>query len=241
MHIHLPKVLHNWREVAGEIGIIVVGILIALFLEQLVQGWEWREKVRAADEAMREELMFDNGPQIYQRAAMHPCIVARLDAVRAAVESGKDRDEIGRLIDGYWVQHQTFDKLAHDNATAVGVFEHMRPERLKAFTYAYVGIPLMDRTNAQEAVDVGRLHAFRRSGGAVSDEEADRLLVAIEALRNDDRIMWLAAKWTIPQIRKLGQLDPERTRSMMANARRHYGGCVKDLPSDFPTSLSPEG
>jgi hypothetical protein len=35
MHVHLPKALHNWRELAREIAIIVVGVFIALFFEQL--------------------------------------------------------------------------------------------------------------------------------------------------------------------------------------------------------------
>jgi hypothetical protein len=30
MHFHLPKPLHGWRAFAGEVGIIVVGVLIAL-------------------------------------------------------------------------------------------------------------------------------------------------------------------------------------------------------------------
>ena len=30
MHFHLPKPLHGWREFAGEVGVIVLGVLIAL-------------------------------------------------------------------------------------------------------------------------------------------------------------------------------------------------------------------
>jgi len=30
MHFRLPKPLHGWREFAGEVGIIVIGVLIAL-------------------------------------------------------------------------------------------------------------------------------------------------------------------------------------------------------------------
>jgi uncharacterized membrane protein YraQ (UPF0718 family) len=29
MHFHLPKPLHGWREFKGEVGIIVLGVLIA--------------------------------------------------------------------------------------------------------------------------------------------------------------------------------------------------------------------
>ena len=37
MHFHLPKPLHGWREFSGEVGIIVVGVLIALAAEQVVE------------------------------------------------------------------------------------------------------------------------------------------------------------------------------------------------------------
>jgi hypothetical protein len=37
MHFHLPKPLHRWRAFAGEVGIIVLGVLIALGAEQVAQ------------------------------------------------------------------------------------------------------------------------------------------------------------------------------------------------------------
>jgi hypothetical protein len=37
MHIHRPKPLHGWRGVSLEIGIIVVGIVIAICLDQAVE------------------------------------------------------------------------------------------------------------------------------------------------------------------------------------------------------------
>ena len=52
MRFHLPKPLHGWREFAGEVGIIVLGVLIALGAQQIVQnvhdGEVKRETVRAA-------------------------------------------------------------------------------------------------------------------------------------------------------------------------------------------------
>ena len=30
MYVQLPKPLHGWRQFAGEVGIIVLGVLIAL-------------------------------------------------------------------------------------------------------------------------------------------------------------------------------------------------------------------
>ena len=37
MHVHLPKPFHGWREFIGEVGIIVIGVLIALSAEQFVE------------------------------------------------------------------------------------------------------------------------------------------------------------------------------------------------------------
>ena len=56
MHFHLPKPLHGWREFAGEVGIIVVGVLIALAFEQVVQSIHDRLVADQARDAIRAEV-----------------------------------------------------------------------------------------------------------------------------------------------------------------------------------------
>src|SRR5512142_2184012 len=97
MHIHLPKPLHGWREFAGEVGIIVIGVLIALGAEQMVESWQWREKVGRAEAAMRLELAQDDGPQAYGRLAIGTC----LDQQIARIHDGAGRvpaDQLRRWI-----------------------------------------------------------------------------------------------------------------------------------------------
>jgi len=55
MHFHLPKPLHGWREFAGEVGIIVIGVLIALGAEQLVERLHHHSQVHGAIEKLRAE------------------------------------------------------------------------------------------------------------------------------------------------------------------------------------------
>lgn len=38
MHFHLPQPLHGWREFAGKVGVTVLGLLIAIGLEQTVES-----------------------------------------------------------------------------------------------------------------------------------------------------------------------------------------------------------
>jgi large-conductance mechanosensitive channel len=46
--VHLPKPLHGWRAFAGEVGIIVLGVLIALAFGQIVQSFDDRSNAEQA-------------------------------------------------------------------------------------------------------------------------------------------------------------------------------------------------
>ena len=55
MHIHLPKPLHGWREFVGEVGIIVIGVLIALGAEQTIEALHHRSQVHDAIDKLHAE------------------------------------------------------------------------------------------------------------------------------------------------------------------------------------------
>jgi hypothetical protein len=224
----------NWRENAREIGIVVIGVFIALVAQQLTDDWQWRQKTSSATAAMRRELLWDDGPQIYHRAIIHPCAVARLDAIRAAVESGGSRAEVRKLIDSYGLSFFTYDSAAHDAAIAADAFTHMSAEETATFANIYPSMPVFNQTSVKEAADIAQLRALNRSGGPLSAAEADATLGRVEALRNDERVMFGGAKWVIPNLRQLGPLDAERRAEFLRVAREQYGDCVKDLPANWP-------
>jgi hypothetical protein len=80
MHLHLPKPLHGWRAFAGEVGIIVIGVLIALSAEQMVQSFHDRREVGELRSALRAELA-DNRARWEHVRNSDPCTVQRLDAL----------------------------------------------------------------------------------------------------------------------------------------------------------------
>jgi len=82
MHFRLPKPLHGWREFAGEVGIIVVGVLIALAAEQLVEEIHWEAETKAARNALLSEAR-DNLDAANFRAMQQPCVERRLDEIAA--------------------------------------------------------------------------------------------------------------------------------------------------------------
>jgi hypothetical protein len=77
MNFHLPKPLHGWREFAGEVGIIVVGVLIALGAEQVVEEVHWRHTIAAEREALHSDVegMWD---AMSARVVIQKCVDNRL-------------------------------------------------------------------------------------------------------------------------------------------------------------------
>lgn len=109
MLFHLPKPMHGWREFAGEVGIIVVGVLIALSAEQLVEAAHWREEGRTFREAVDHELGRSIG--IYAGVtAQRPCVDRNLrDLERLLSDSAAGRqDKLLRPIGRAFFQSQYF-------------------------------------------------------------------------------------------------------------------------------------
>jgi hypothetical protein len=80
MHFHLPKPLHGWRAFAGEVGIIVLGVLIALAAEQSVEVLHERSQVEQIRTALRAELADTRARWEFMRAA-DVCETQRLNAL----------------------------------------------------------------------------------------------------------------------------------------------------------------
>ena len=77
MHIHKPKAAHSLREFVSEIGVIVVGILIALSGEQLVESLHWRHDMEVMRQSLRGEIE-NNLTTAAQRVMISPCFRARI-------------------------------------------------------------------------------------------------------------------------------------------------------------------
>lgn len=85
MEIHRPKPVHSWRELLTEIGVVVVGVCIALTAEQAVEWMHWRNQVADAQQAIATE-MASNLQGAIVRLKEQACVERRLD-------------ELGKILD----------------------------------------------------------------------------------------------------------------------------------------------
>jgi len=77
MRLRLFKPLRGWRQIGGEVGIIVVGVLIAIGAEQVVNIYNQRSELRELRTAVDNEIAYGLGTY-NARLDQDACLEARL-------------------------------------------------------------------------------------------------------------------------------------------------------------------
>jgi len=182
MHVHLPKPMHGWRAFAGEVGIIVLGVLIALAADALIERSNWRQKVRLADTNMRVEIE-RNRTNAAQYTILQPCADRVLDRMTADLVAGNTADlqKLHKIGEPFVTEPWT--ATAWEAAVAGQIGEHMDASRFLNYAEAFRRSAMMTdmqfrlRDNYAAAM-VGRFGLKEPS--AVPGE-----VVAAETLRRD--------------------------------------------------------
>ena len=193
MHVHLPKPLHGWRALVGEVGIIVIGVLIALGAEQVIEHWSWSNRVREAEASMTKELGEDDGPQAYARISLSRCIDRQLERTQSALLDERDHSAAFVPPQLSTPPFRTWDSQAWQAAVSSGVTNHMGTERMYAWGGPYSIIGGMDQAALRENQDWSELEAIATLRPHPSEAERERILAAIARARHDNRFMtWIA-------------------------------------------------
>lgn len=241
MEVHLPKPLHGWREFLGEVGIIVLGVLIALGAEQVAEHLHQRSQLREAEDAMTSELRDDNLPQAFTRTVVYNCYSSQLDAIEKAVASG-DRDKFLALANNYKPVFRTWDDEAWKAALASQVLVNTGSKRMIGWSASYILVALLSQSAKEESEELPRLQARLSGDGPISAAQQDRLFQAIADLRRQNRGMALSSLVLIGVAGQRGMtLAPATKRALLGEARAKYGACVEQLSPEklnFHSQLS---
>jgi hypothetical protein len=91
MHFPTWRPVNGWRAFAGEVGIIVLGVVIALLLGAMANEIGWRIEVAKAREQIRDELSF-NFELLDRKERRARCVAKQLDEIGALmVEASRTR------------------------------------------------------------------------------------------------------------------------------------------------------
>lgn len=229
MEIHKPKPVHSWRELLTEIGVIVIGVAVALAAEQLVESLHWHEKIKDARRAMTVELRDDDGPQAYIRLALTPCFNTLYDNIQNAIVANRSRAEIERLTTQIKQANVTWDSVAWNTLQSSDVASHMSPDELRKWSSSYIRVPALDIVNRQENEAVVALQPSGLTGEHLTSGEAETMLAAIKRLRDTIRLMALHSKSLLSGMKQAGvTLTSEQKQHMQRDFRKIFGECVID-------------
>jgi hypothetical protein len=249
MHFHLPKPLHGWREFVGEVGIIVIGVLIALAFEAVVEDLHWRRQVRQSDEAFKDEL---GNASLFadERIMIQPCLTGRLAAIAAQLNAPGDQwrampenftggAAYYRNVLPVVYRPPTRDPVIDSwtNALANGTVNHVPAERRGTLAAAYDNVRALLDYQREEEIAEAKLGPLGTDRSLSGDSRLEILQVVSDldrinnALRRDSQELI----GNVQQLRfhyDRNELEKYR-RSLLDQQRGYRGKCVRDVRLDL--------
>ena len=168
MHFHLPKSLHGWRAFVGEVGIIVLGVLIALGAEQVVENWQWHRKASRATELLQHEIA-DEYVDAWEAAITAPCVDRQLLGLETRLTTADGRFESAPSYAGTFgdVTFRAPSRVWSDDVwrsvVSDGVASHLPRDLRFQLGRFYAQIEFMRNDNRATDLISWRLRALARS------------------------------------------------------------------------------
>jgi hypothetical protein len=203
MHFHLPKPLHGWREFTGEVGIIVIGVMIALGAEQVVErihdgniAVETRRTIKAEFDSDLTSLAL--------RSMAEPCIDRRLKTLRSIVA---DWETKGHFVTPQWVAQTPSLDLSlprYEAAVSAGRLALLPSEEQYHIGAIANGIREFEKIQGDERIVWGRLRLLQAGSQALSTSDRTVILTALQDASTLDYLARIAVRQQLPFAKDAG-------------------------------------
>ncbi len=205
MRVQLPEPLHGWRQFAGEVGIIVLGVLIALGAQQLAQNIQQRSDAADARRAVRGELEA-NMARLSSRAALKHCVENRMEEIQALLDKAARNPSI--TTPG-WVgrpQYWSMQTVRWEAVSQGGRAALMPPDELADYGALYSWMGSINGVMTTEQADWARLRTLEHMS-ALSPEMIFDLNATLQDARYSN---WRIKRWMM-------QMEPTETKLGLRN------------------------
>lgn len=216
MHVHKPKPAHGLREFLSEIAIIVIGVLIAIGIEQAVEAWHWAHQVESARAALKRE-MSETDKFFVMRVATEQCREARVNELGRVVEMVA-RHEPAPIVRPFVMIGNAMNDSDWENYRASQVLTHFdQDERSKLgfyfFQFKNLYYFLTEEIAAQDVIET-LIGDPSRLGPA----DVAALRVAIQRARRANALLAVISRDQIRIAREMGLPIPQPDAARLASA-----------------------
>jgi hypothetical protein len=244
MHFHLPKPLHGWREFAGEVGIIVVGVMIALSAEQVVETIHAHREAAAAEQRIRQELADDSALEV-ERVAVGPCLTQRGRIAQQLAAGTTDwsgmlfplmPERPMALREIYHIPSRSWVTDAYHEALARGDLNSLDAARRGQLASLYNQIGALGDRNETEQQLTTTL-APLQFNRPLSDAERNQMIATLARLDTINGLIILVSRQNFEGVHDLGYAvdrselfnhlgTADSWDEELAGLRKRYGNCV---------------
>ena len=133
---HHPPAVRNWAEFLREIGVVVIGVLLALGAGQLVESFHWRNEVEVERRALLSEVR-DNLSVAAYRQSEQRCIDVRLAQISEVFRRHAQKQPLGLKRPVARPPLWTATTGSWDIAVSGQALGHMSQEEKLAFSDAF--------------------------------------------------------------------------------------------------------
>jgi hypothetical protein len=237
---------HGWNTVAWDLGIVTVGVLIALGAQQAVESVHSHASARQAEHAIQAELARQEVDAM-ERLAVQPCLSGQLKAlatklsaflgglwqgVPMIVNQKTDRDAQQRaVIAAYRAPERLWVGEAWQTARSNGSLDSLPDATVSTYAQEYNRGDRILALQMQENEPAASLAPLAIDGPISADERAS-LLGAIAAVDRANAGMAYQARYLVAELRPpltevpAAKIDRD-VAAMVADERRFRGTCVE--------------
>ena len=177
MKIPAFKPIHGWRTFWGEVGIIVVGVLIALAAQQFVDDRSWRGQVAESRASLDKQLVESKYASV-ERISLHDCNEKKLDFLDEVIAGKRPATNLKIALGSLRLRSTS----AWDSATASGAVAHMPADIRDNYASLFAFTEAMRELNMREFEVANDLSTLERHS-QLTDVSRDRLARDIATLR----------------------------------------------------------
>jgi len=237
MHVHLPKPLHGWREFLGEVGIIVLGVLIALGVEQIVSAIHDQSSIAEVRASVRGEIS-DNLHMLALRNATERCEQTRLQEITVFLDATSTGQKPKPLS---WIGTPYAPLATHtafQSAQNAGKFFLLPSAEQQELADIYLDFDDFNEANTREWYDWAQLRRLANSHAPLTAVDIDRLRAAVQDARAADWFVRIDSAHIIDHARSYGiavprtYADPYQMASVCLPADMPYATAVMKAKSD---------
>jgi hypothetical protein len=200
---------HGWNAVGWELGIVTLGVLVALAAQQAVEALHDRSVAADTRAEVTDELNSDL-MSITLRQSIEPCIERRLGELRSILA---EWERTGTFRAPRWVSQSPpieIELSRYDAALSAGRLALLSGEEQYRIGAVAARVRKFNEWQFAERVPWGRLRALQAGAGALSTEDRAAIRSALQDAATFDYETKINAAQALPMARRYGFKPDEK-------------------------------